>query len=237
MIHRPEDHDPERDVAAYVSGELSHRDLRRFEAHLLECEVCWREVELNREGRRLAQSGREPAPVSLREDVSAAVMLSDHGPRRRHGRLVAVGVAAAAVVAAITLTLVSLAPSTAEPPEIAAALASYRSHEMPHMPPEHAAPDLSAAGLELMGGGAMKLSSTPADMFAYREPSGGRVLVFLSSSAFPQAAGATERAGMPGGWTARADDLSLLCGSRPMSFLLVGTDPALLQQVERALAI
>ncbi|HYV01426.1 MAG TPA: zf-HC2 domain-containing protein [Actinomycetota bacterium] len=237
MIRRPAEHNPERDVAAYVSGDLTRRDLHRFEAHLLECEDCWREVRLNREGRRLAERAREAAPARLREDVRAAVALFGHGPRRRPRHLVVAAFAAAAVGVAITLTVVSLGPSTAQPPQIAAALTSYRSQEVPQTPPERVAPDLTATGLELVWGGAMRLGSTPADVFAYREPSGARVLLFLSSFAFPEAIGATQRGGMAQGWTARADGLSLFCGSRPVSFLVVGTNPALLHRVERALTI
>jgi anti-sigma factor RsiW len=235
MIRRPAKHDPERDVAAYVSGELSPRDLHDFEAHLLECEECWREVQLNREGRRLAERAREAAPARLREDVRAAVTLSGYGSRSRRRRLAVAPLGAVALVVAVTLTVVSLRPSDAQPPEIAAALTSYRSHEMPHRPPERVAPDLAAAGLQLVGGSAMRLGSTPVDVFAYRVPSGGRVLLFLSSSIFPEAIGATQRGGMAQGWTAQADGVSLFCGSRPMSYLLVGTDPALLQRIERAL--
>lgn len=236
MIRRPTDHDPERDVAAYVSGELSAKDLRRFEAHLMECEVCWREVQLSREGRRLADSGRRPAPARLREDVRAAVTLSAGGPRRRRRLLVAAFTVSAVVVAG-TIAVLSAVPSTAQPPEIEAALASYRSREIPPAPPERVAPDLGAAGLELMGGGARLLGPMPTDVFAYREPSGARVFLFISSSAFPEASGATRRgSGMAPGWTARAGGLSLLCGSRPTSFLLVGADAGLLQQAEWVLA-
>ena len=91
MIRRPADHHPEREVAAYVSGEMSPKDLRRFEAHLLECELCWQEVQLNREGRRLAESSREPAPASLREDVRAAVALSVGRRRHRRPMFIALG--------------------------------------------------------------------------------------------------------------------------------------------------
>lgn len=233
MIYR-RDHDPERDVAAYVSGELSKNDLRRFEAHLLECEVCWQGVQFNREGRRLAERAREAAPAGLREDVRATVALSGSGSRRHRKRL-ALSVFAAAAVVTIILTVVSLWPSQAQPPAIAAALTSYHSQEIPLKPPTHAQPDLTVAGLEPLGGGAMRLASTPADVFAYRGPSGGRVLLFLSSSTFPEAIGAAEEGGM--GWTARADGLSLFCGARPVSFLLVGTDPALLLRAEQVLAV
>lgn len=74
-------HDPERNAAEYVSGELGRRATRWFEAHLLNCEDCWREVLLGRLGRRVAEEAREPAPAALRERVRAAVQFtSQAGP-------------------------------------------------------------------------------------------------------------------------------------------------------------
>jgi hypothetical protein len=72
-------HDPERNAAEYVSGELSGRAARWFEAHLLNCEDCWREVLLGRLGRRIAEEAREQAPAGLRDRVRAAVQLSSEG--------------------------------------------------------------------------------------------------------------------------------------------------------------
>jgi Putative zinc-finger len=76
---RKRDHDPERNSAEYVSGELSTRARRWFDRHLLDCDDCWREVLLGRFGRRIAEDAREPAPVGLRDRVRAAVVLSSSG--------------------------------------------------------------------------------------------------------------------------------------------------------------
>ena len=72
-------HDPERNAAEYVSGELSRRATRWFEAHLLHCEDCWREVLLGRLGRRVAEEAREQAPAGLRDRVRAAVQFTSEG--------------------------------------------------------------------------------------------------------------------------------------------------------------
>ena len=72
-------HDPERNAAEYVSGELGRRATRWFEAHLLNCEDCWREVLLGRLGRRVAEEAREQAPAGLRERVRAAVQFTSEG--------------------------------------------------------------------------------------------------------------------------------------------------------------
>lgn len=75
------EHSPERNAAEYVSGELSRRAKRWFEAHLLNCEDCWREVLLGRVGRRIAEESREYASPDLRDRVRARVELSSEaGP-------------------------------------------------------------------------------------------------------------------------------------------------------------
>ncbi len=69
-------HDPERNAAAYVSGELSRRARQWFERHILDCDDCWREVLLGRFGRRVAEDAREPVPPGLRDRVRASILLS-----------------------------------------------------------------------------------------------------------------------------------------------------------------
>jgi hypothetical protein len=72
-------HDPESNAAEYVTGELPRRARRWFEAHLLHCEDCWREVLLGRLGRRIAEEAREQAPAGLRDRVRASVQLMGDG--------------------------------------------------------------------------------------------------------------------------------------------------------------
>jgi hypothetical protein len=76
---RRRQHDPERNAAEYVTGELSRRATRWFESHLLHCEDCWREVLLGRLGRRIAEEAREQAPAGLRDRVRAAVQFTAEG--------------------------------------------------------------------------------------------------------------------------------------------------------------
>jgi hypothetical protein len=78
---RPRAHDPERNAAEYVTGELSRRATRWFEAHLLHCEDCWREVLFGRLGRQVAEEAREQAPARLRDRVRAAVQFTGEGGR------------------------------------------------------------------------------------------------------------------------------------------------------------
>ena len=69
-------HDPERNAAEYVSGELPARVRQWFERHIFDCDDCWREVLLGRFGRRVAEDARESVPPGLRDRVRAAVSLS-----------------------------------------------------------------------------------------------------------------------------------------------------------------
>lgn len=79
-------HDPERNAAAYVSGELPGRIRRWFEAHLLDCEDCWREVLFGRIGRRLGGDVREVAPASLRDRVRTVIEVEARADRPARSR-------------------------------------------------------------------------------------------------------------------------------------------------------
>ena len=76
-------HDPERNAAEYVSGELGRGPTRWFETHLLDCEDCWREVLLGRIGRAVAEDAREAVPIGLRDRVRATVQLLGGSTRGR----------------------------------------------------------------------------------------------------------------------------------------------------------
>jgi hypothetical protein len=97
--------------------------------------------------------------------------------------------------------------------------------------PTHRPPDLSSLGLEVERAGRTDLGGIESDAFTYRS-SRSAVFVFFGSRTFPEAAGARERTGRVHGWEAVADGISLVCADRPVSYLLLGEDEALLRQVE-----
>ena len=229
---RRRSHDPELMAAAYVSGEQDERTRSAFETHLLECEDCWREVRLGREGRRVADMGRELTPPGLRDDVRAAVLLSPVGARRRPSRaLIAAAVAVVAVGAFAGLTLTR--GGGGQPAAIRAALADYRIGAVGSASPTtRPAPDLAAQGLLLESAGRTGLDGLTVDAFSYGAADGARVLLFLSDRAFPVADGATEQSGAVHGWRASQDGLHLVCGDGPVSYLLVSRDPAVLARIE-----
>lgn len=74
MTFRSQYHDPEKNAITYLMGRLGRKARRKLEMHFLDCEDCWRQVLLGREGRRLAESAREVAPSELRERVRAAIL-------------------------------------------------------------------------------------------------------------------------------------------------------------------
>ncbi len=230
-------HDPGRDPALYVQGEMGDRARRRFESHLLACEECWTEVQLSRRGRALAEQARELSPPGLREDVRGAVGLSETPSRRRTRLLVPVitVVALALVGSGILIADLVRGHSPGQPAPIAAALASFRSQRLPQgMPATNAAPDLGAAGLVLVDSGRSSLHGLGVDEFWFTNGR-ARVVVFLASQRFPEAVGATERSGTVHGWRAAEDGIHLVCADSPVSYLLMSRDASLVQRAEAAL--
>jgi anti-sigma factor RsiW len=226
-------HDPERDAALYVSGEMRPAERGRFEAHLLGCDDCWREVSLGRRGRGMVEATREIAPPGLRDDIRAAISVAPV-PRRVPRRLVLV----AAVVSVLAVSIFSAAQvrSRRQPPPIAAALAAARTETLTARgPSEQPAPNLSSQGLELVMGERVDLAGLASDAFMYRNTAGEAVLLFVSRTAFPVAHDATPHAADVNGWTATSDGMTLVCGDRPMYYLVVAHDPSLVGLVEHGL--
>ena len=63
-------------VIAFLAGELSDEDERRFDQHLLQCEDCWRAVRADRAARFALEKLREPAPAGLQDRVALAIGLA-----------------------------------------------------------------------------------------------------------------------------------------------------------------
>jgi hypothetical protein len=232
-------HDPESRAAAYVNGNLRPKAGRRFEQHLLTCDECWREVELEREGRRIAERARELAPASLRDQVRGLVTVSAGvRDRRRPGRLSLVTAGIAAVILVTSLSLLVIRSSGGrQPAEISAAEAAFRSGPVIEGPASSPAPDLGAMGLQVETTGRMRLAGMPVDSFTFRDASGAALMLFVARAPFPVASGAVQRGpGMGSGWSARMDGMSMVCGSSPVNFLLVGRNQQRLEELRGPLA-
>jgi anti-sigma factor RsiW len=125
-------------VIAFLAGELSDEDERRFDEHLIHCEDCWRAVHADRAARFALEKLREPAPAGLQDRVALAVSLAasevpqGKAPRRpfalsvRQARPVVRLVAAASLVIALaagSFAWLEAKGAPADPPQVAAVAA------------------------------------------------------------------------------------------------------------------
>lgn len=235
-------HDPEGDAARFLGGAMTAQDHEVFSAHLLGCPDCWTEVDQARRGRSLAESTRRAAPVALRDHVrglveAEALSQPAAAPRRRVQRwLLPVGVP---VAAALVLTLIlSLGAGTSEPPSLRQAVADFSAQELPGaQPPVQRAPDLSALDLQPVGAGGGTYAGLEVDGYAYRDPAGRRVVLYLSDQPFPEAPGAQQLAGEDGPWVVQRGDVIVLCARLPHALLVVGQDDQLVRSAASALGV
>ena len=236
-------HDPEHDAARLLDGDLSAHEREAFTHHLLHCADCWAEVDRARRGRALAEQLRTAAPVHLRDRVRALVdaQTSDGAeaapPSRRRDRwLLRLGVPVAAA-AALALVL-SLGVASDEPPSLQEAVADYTAQELPgaQLPAERA-PDLSALDLQPVGAGGGSYAGLQVDGYAYRDPVGRRVVLYLSDEPFPEAPGAQLLSGEGGPWVVQRGDVIVLCARLPHALLVVGQDDQLVRGAASALGV
>lgn len=213
-------HDPEKAAASYLSGAMKPRRRAGFERHMMECEQCWHEVRAGRLGRSMAESGRELAPQSLREQVRAVVAATPSS-RRRWGLSWGIPVLTAAMILAAVLVFGTFRNS-AQPPLIDAVLSDYRNSApsgeeiAAKLPPRLGDLRHVASYTDALGDLDVKVHS-------YRDPAGHEVLVYQADRTFPVAAGA-EHSADGKTWTAAVDDVVLFCADYPVPSLVVGDD-------------
>jgi hypothetical protein len=213
-------HDPEKAAASYLFGEMRGRRRARFEAHIVECEDCWKEVQLGRSGRWVAESGRELASQEIREQVRAVIAATPLPERRWRLRWgMTVLVLMALTVAGLTyLTL----ESRDQPPVIDAVLGDYRDPIASGEAVEAKLPP-RLGDLNYQRSYAGRLGGLEVVVHAYRDPAGHRVVVYQADEAFPVADGA-EHGGDERTWSAAADGAVLFCADHPVPSLVVGDD-------------
>ncbi|MGH9277876.1 MAG: anti-sigma factor family protein [Acidimicrobiales bacterium] len=194
-------------LVPYLAGDLAPGQAEAFEAHLVDCDDCWRAVSQDRRGRALAESLRELAPASLRDRVRMAVEADtgqggrSRGPRRRVGAALAVAVIA--VVAAAWAATVAGDPR--EPASVAAVVDAARQP----VPPA----SVVAAGETVV------LERARLD--------GRDVTVGRAAVTFPMPDGASQSGeGLDAVWVAKRGDLTVVCLSRPGNLLLAASLPA-----------
>lgn len=230
-------HDPETDAARYLGDDLGPAERERFSRHLLTCAACRVEVELGRRGRALLEARRTVVPVALRDRVRALVDAEPAPPvaRRRPRRLTAVLAVAASLAGLLTAGALVRTP---EPAALSEAVQDYAAGRLPGSAlPDDAAPDLTALRLEAVGAGGGTYAGLEVDGFAYRDPAGRRVVLYLSDAPFPEAPDARRLAGVDGPWIADRGDVVVLCARLPHSLLVVGEDRALVRSTASALGV
>jgi anti-sigma factor RsiW len=77
----------EGQLVAFLAGELTPEQSRRFDEHLLSCEACWRAVQEDRAARLALARVRQPAPSGLADRLALALEVyedqSARAPSRR----------------------------------------------------------------------------------------------------------------------------------------------------------
>jgi Putative zinc-finger len=221
-------HDPERAAAAYLAGELSPGQRERFEAHMLGCEDCWREVTAGRQGRALAESLREAAPQHLRERIRATITAAPAPPRRRLWVRMPALLGVLAALAAVGVgggLLAGRQHAPAQPAPIAAAVASYHAGLSGWDPTTQPPPARQLGGLTWRGSGQGELAGLPVVAHAYQDAAGHRLVLLIAGHTFPQAVGA-QHSSSGATWTAQANGVVLYCADHPAPSLVVGADRA-----------
>ncbi len=212
-------HDPEKSAASYLFGEMRGRRRARFEQHIVECEDCWKEVQLGRAGRSVAESGRELAPQEIREQVRALIAASPLPQRRRLRWGTTLLLIAAATLAGVTFLI---SEGGEQPPVIDAVLADYRDLTVSRDAVEAKLPG-RLGDLKHQTSYAGRLGGLDVVVHAYRDPAGHKVVVYQADHTFPVAEGA-EHSGDGRTWTAAADGAVLFCADHPVPSLVVGDD-------------
>jgi predicted anti-sigma-YlaC factor YlaD len=217
-------HDPQRVAAAYLGGELGRRRRERFEAHLMECEDCWGEVQAARRGRELVESVREVAPHHLRDRVRATVEATPAG--RRRWAVGWAGLAAAVTVAAVLASGLLVADrQPTQPAAIAAAVAGYREGGTTWSGPAGQPPARQLGDLHWRGSGRGTLGGMPVVAHTYQDAAGHRVVLLQADRSFPTAIGAHHPVGSET-WMTEVDGVVLFCADRPAPSLVLGQDRA-----------
>lgn len=232
-------HDPETDATRYLGDDLDLAQRERFSHHLLTCSDCWSEVEQAHHGRALLEAQRTVVPVDLRDRMRGLVASEQapaHPSRAVHLWRQRLVLPAAAGVAAVLL--VGLVREPSDPAALREAVQDYAIQQLPGAGlPAAAAPDLSALRLQPVGAGGGTYAGLDVDGYAYRDPAGRRIVLYLSDQPFPEAPDAERLAGKDGPWIADRGDVLVLYARVPHSLLVVGEDPTLVRSAASALGV
>jgi hypothetical protein len=212
----------ERDLLAFLAGDLDPDYAQDFDTHLLSCESCWAAVRADRTARALLEGLRDPAPAGLADRVRLAIEVDGRSQRRRVRRrptwLAGAAVLAAAALTGLVVAVVPRAPSAS--PAVTAVVQFAR--EIPSSSstlPEYPQPTPLGAPIALTVGGQR------VDLTYYQV---GRVEAVVASSPrqFAMPAGGRPLGGPSGmAWSAARSGITLFCLNGPRPILLAAAGP------------
>lgn len=232
-------HDPERNAAAYLGGVLRGRRKSAFEAHFVECEDCWQEVQTGRRGRAVAESGRELAPQVLRERLRASVAarateLSGDSPRLttsvwntlrpgvRRWPVPPSAWVAAIVIIALGALAVSVVYSQDDTSSVETVVTGWIT-ETSNRPIVEARLPKRLGDLSLESARTKVAGSLDVTVHGYEDEAGHVVVVYQADETFPVARGAHYSSNGTT-WSAEMNGASLFCADRPIPSLVIGDD-------------
>lgn len=208
----------DRELAAFLAGELSGEAARSFDKHLLSCERCWGAVRADRVAREAGYRLRDAAPADLADRVRFAVELAaSDGPTNDHRRrrVFAVGTTLTALAAALGLGLFAwLLPNrTPATPAPVAAVVQYA-----RLLPASGSPGAGAhTDQPTPVGSALSLNVNGVRIqLRYYRLGAAEVAVATADRPFAEPAGARSGSGSSGSamvWTATVNGVSLYCPS------------------------
>jgi hypothetical protein len=212
----------ERELAAFLTGDLSGEAARAFDKHLLSCERCWRAVRADRVAREAGYRLRAAPPAGLADRVRFAVELAAaDGPSRDHRRrrVFAVGTTLTALAAALALGLLAwlLPDRTPGTPAPVAAVVQYArllpttANATPGTDPGAHTDRPTPVGSPL----SLSVDGVRIQLSYYRLGA-TEVAVATADRPFPEPAGARAGGGSSGSamtWTATVNGVSLYCPS------------------------
>ena len=235
----------DRLLAAFLAGDLSPAEARRWDEHLLECERCWRAVREDRAGRQAAQLLRQPAPPGLADKVAFAVEVAaagrtagrrqagsgaraswraDPGRRLRWPWLAGAGALAAVLVATLFVLVLPGGGGSVSVPVAVAAVARYAQAIPPPAEDQHPHSGGAAAPVEVGHPVTVTAGGQTIVLTTWRL-SGTEAVVAVSGQLFPMPAGAQGLSGKGMAWSARLGRLSLYCLNGPTSALVAAPVP------------
>jgi hypothetical protein len=202
---------------------------------LLECEECWTEVEAARRGQTAVELIREFAPPHLRASVRRTSAGGSPG-RRRTRRIALVAAACIILTAGIATTLVVISAQPSDSAAVAAAVSGYTEGRLPgNAMPSDPGPDLSSMEMKQVGAGTGRIGDMHVTAYAYRDPTGRRLMIYTSSTAFTMPDRAELLDGPDGAWMTHREGVALLFSRRPHELLVLGEDDELVHHVAESL--